>query len=130
MAFKDSRTGKNRKALPNKDEVTNIIKRAKNHEFHNSYREQSLRIHPWVCAKCNKEFYINNIHLLTIHHKDGDHNNNPPDGRNWEHLCVYCHDNEHKRMLDGEQSKSSGAENYKDNSGLTHNPFAALKKIT
>ena len=32
--------------------------------------------------------------MLTVHHKDHDHDNNPPDGSNWENLCVYCHDNE------------------------------------
>jgi hypothetical protein len=25
--------------------------------------------------------------------------NNPPDGSNWENLCVYCHDDEHHREL-------------------------------
>jgi hypothetical protein len=32
---------------------------------------------------------------LTVHHKDGDHMNNPRDGGNWELLCVQCHENEH-----------------------------------
>jgi uncharacterized metal-binding protein YceD (DUF177 family) len=32
-----------------------------------------------------------------VHHKDHDHDNNPPDGSNWELLCIYCHDNEHSR---------------------------------
>jgi hypothetical protein len=39
---------------------------------------------------------------LTVHHKDHNHHNNPPDGNNWELLCLYCHDNEHSRSLDGE----------------------------
>ena len=41
----------------------------------------------------------NNKHLLTVHHKDGNHRNNPPNGTNWENLCVYCHDDEHSRGI-------------------------------
>jgi len=63
------------------------------------YREQSLKIHGLICAKCAREFDESNRHLLTVHHKDGNHNNNPPDGSNWENLCVYCHEDEHSRGL-------------------------------
>ncbi len=63
------------------------------------YREQSLRIHGLVCAKCAREFEYKDRHLLTVHHKDGNHENNPPDGSNWENLCVYCHEDEHSRGL-------------------------------
>ncbi|MEJ2315319.1 MAG: YajD family HNH nuclease [Nitrospirota bacterium] len=61
------------------------------------YREQSLKIHGLVCAKCGREFDQSTRHLLTVHHRDGDHRNNPPDGSNWENLCVYCHEDEHDR---------------------------------
>jgi hypothetical protein len=61
------------------------------------YRERSLRLHGLICAKCAREFDESNKHLLTVHHKDGDHHNNPPDGSNWENLCVYCHEDEHSR---------------------------------
>ena len=63
------------------------------------YREQSRRSHGLICAKCGREFEFNERHLLTVHHKDGNPNNNPPDGSNWENLCVYCHDDEHSRGL-------------------------------
>jgi hypothetical protein len=66
------------------------------------YREQSLRIHGLICAKCAREFEPKDRHLLTVHHKDGNHRNNPPDGSNWENLCVYCHDDEHSRSRLGE----------------------------
>jgi predicted amidophosphoribosyltransferase len=66
------------------------------------YREQSLRIHGLICAKCAREFDHTNRHLLTVHHKDGNSRNNPPDGSNWENLCVYCHDDEHGRGLLGD----------------------------
>lgn len=61
------------------------------------YRRRSLAIHPHVCAKCGREFNESNLQLLTVHHKDGNHQNNPPDGSNWENLCVFCHEDEHAR---------------------------------
>ncbi len=64
-----------------------------------NYRERSLKLHGWICAKCGREFDLNNLHLLTVHHKDGNHQNNPQDGSNWENLCIYCHDDEHSRSL-------------------------------
>lgn len=66
------------------------------------YREQSLKIHGLVCAKCGREFDFKNRHLLTVHHKDGNRQNNPADGSNWENLCVYCHEDEHSRGLLGD----------------------------
>jgi predicted amidophosphoribosyltransferase len=67
-----------------------------------SYREQSLKIHGMICAKCQREFTHKNRHQLTVHHKDGNPRNNPPDGSNWENLCLYCHEDEHSRQLLGE----------------------------
>ncbi len=82
-----------------------------------SYREQALKIYPWICARCGREFQGKKLRELTVHHKDHNHDNNPPDGSNWELLCLYCHDNEHSRYLDqdgydevtpgGEQETSS-----------------------
>jgi hypothetical protein len=66
------------------------------------YRERSLALHGWICAKCAREFERATLHLLTIHHKDGNHQNNPPDGSNWENLCVDCHDDEHSHGLLGD----------------------------
>ncbi len=67
-----------------------------------SYRERSLKIHGLICAKCGKEFDHKDRHLLTVHHRDGNHRNNPPDGSNWENLCAYCHEDEHSRGLLGD----------------------------
>jgi len=69
------------------------------------YREQSLKIHGLICAKCGREFDLKDRRLLTVHHKDGNHRNNPSDGSNWENLCVYCHDDEHSRGLLGDSLK-------------------------
>jgi predicted HNH restriction endonuclease len=66
------------------------------------YRERSLAIHGLVCARCGREFDHTNRHLLTVHHRDGNHHHNPPDGSNWENLCVYCHEDVHSREVLGE----------------------------
>jgi hypothetical protein len=65
------------------------------------YRRFSLNIHGWLCAKCGRDFDEENLHLLTVHHKDGNSRNNPPDGSNWENLCAHCHEDEHSRGLLG-----------------------------
>jgi 5-methylcytosine-specific restriction endonuclease McrA len=67
-----------------------------------NYRTRSLRIHGPICAKCGREFDQANLHNLTVHHKDGNHRNNPPDGSNWENLCIHCHEDEHSRAHLGE----------------------------
>lgn len=69
------------------------------------YREQSLKIHGLICAKCGREFEYRDRHLLTVHHKDGNHGNNPADGSNWENLCIYCHEDEHSRGALGDYLK-------------------------
>lgn len=63
------------------------------------YRERALALHGLVCARCSREFDNAHRQLLTIHHKDGNHYNNPPDGSNWEPLCVYCHEDAHSREI-------------------------------
>ncbi len=62
------------------------------------YRERALAILPHVCASCGREFEGRRLKELTVHHKDHNHDNNPPDGRNWELLCIYCHDHEHEKF--------------------------------
>ncbi len=59
------------------------------------YRERALKMLPWICARCGREFSGKKVRELTVHHKDHNHDNNPPDSSNWELLCIYCHDNEH-----------------------------------
>jgi hypothetical protein len=61
------------------------------------YRERALRLFPHVCASCGREFTGKRLKELTVHHKDHNHDNNPPDGSNWELLCIYCHDHEHEK---------------------------------
>ncbi len=59
------------------------------------YRARSLEMHGWICGRCAREFEADNLQLLTVHHRDGNHRYNPPDGSNWENLCVDCHEAEH-----------------------------------
>jgi len=74
------------------------------------YREQALKLYPWVCGRCGREFTRANLHELTVHHRDHNHDNNPPDGSNWELLCLYCHDNEHARYLEAGQATAGGGD--------------------
>jgi len=130
MQEKKSTPGKPSDGKMDKEKINKVIAetRRAQAEREKTYRERSLKIHPWVCARCGREFTSRNLHLLTVHHKDHDHDNNPADGSNWENLCIYCHENEHRRYLD--HLESSGLElSEKQKGGLTHNPFAALKEM-
>ena len=113
-----------------KEERNRIVAEARQawKEREKTYREQSLRIHPWVCARCGREFTHKNLHMLTVHHKDHNHDNNPPDGSNWENLCLYCHDNEHRRHLDHLAGDGvQVGDDQKDTA--TFKPFAGLKDL-
>ncbi len=92
------------------------------------YRNQALKILPWVCGKCGRDFSGKNLRELTVHHKDHNYKNNPPDGSNWELLCIYCHDNEHSRSLDAEWLPT---DNPDKNTGatITHTPFGNLSDL-
>jgi len=90
------------------------------------YREQALKIYPWVCGRCARTFTHVNLRELTVHHRDHNHDNNPANGSNWELLCLYCHDNEHQRQL---EAAGGGAEIGDKGGVATHSPFAALKSM-
>jgi len=91
-----------------------------------NYREQALKLYPWVCGRCAREFSGKQLRELTVHHKDHNHQNNPPDGSNWELLCIYCHDNEHQRYLEAD---AHGAAGKNAAAPATHNPFAGLADL-
>ncbi len=92
------------------------------------YREQALKLFPPVCGRCGREFEGKRLRELTVHHKDHDHDNNPPDGSNWELLCVYCHENEHSRHSAADWSDEPAPETGSTNFS-THNPFAGLDAL-
>ncbi len=91
MSF--NKTGSN---SGNRDRIVEAARKNRM-EREKSYRERALKLFPWVCARCGREFSGKKLRELTVHHKDHNHDNNPPDGSNWELLCIYCHDNEHSR---------------------------------
>jgi hypothetical protein len=89
------------------------------------YREQALKLYPWICGRCAREFTRSNLRELTVHHKDHNHDNNPADGSNWELLCIYCHDEEHAKF---ENYVQYGSAAQSGPAPATHNPFADLKE--
>ena len=95
------------------------------------YREQALKIYPWICGRCTREFTRENLQQLTVHHRDHNHENNPKDGSNWELLCLYCHDNEHSRELEADAARQAGhsAGGKSGTTRATAQPFANLKDL-
>jgi hypothetical protein len=92
------------------------------------YRAQALKLYPWICARCGRECSGKKLRELTVHHKDHNHDNNPPDGSNWELLCLYCHENEHSRQQVADvYGEAQPGEDYEPLS--TYRPFAALKDL-
>ncbi len=89
-----------------------------------NYRERALKLYPWVCGRCGRDFGGKNLRELTVHHKDHNHQNNPADGSNWELLCIYCHDNEHQRFTDMRDVAA-----HDEHQAATSNPFAKLQQL-
>jgi len=111
---------------PDSDKLDKLVAaaRASYETRENGYRQRALKLYPWVCGRCMREFNQATLQELTVHHRDHNHDNNPNDGSNWELLCVYCHDNEHQRYIEqvtfGERENAEVA---------THNPFADLQAM-
>jgi hypothetical protein len=95
-------------------------------EREKGYRERALKIYPWICGRCAREFTLTNLRELTVHHRDHNHDNNPADGSNWELLCVYCHDNEHQKQIEADRGLGGASVQTKT---ATHSPFANLKSL-
>lgn len=112
------------------DRLDRIVAEARRaaEERDRGYREQALKLYPWVCGRCARTFTRANLRELTVHHRDHNHDNNPPDGSNWELLCVYCHDNEHSRY---EEHLASGGTTVGGGGtpDTTHRPFGNLKDL-
>ncbi|MBW1851370.1 MAG: HNH nuclease family protein [Deltaproteobacteria bacterium] len=119
------------KEMPTKnDERDQIIAKARRdrERLEKTYRERALKIYPWICAKCGREFSGKKLRELTVHHKDHNHDNNPPDGSNWELLCLYCHENEHTRYLDAEWYDAPAPGGEKEPPS-TYKAFAGLESL-
>jgi hypothetical protein len=118
-----------KKSQPDKDKLNKIVSDARrNQELREqSYRGQALKLYPWICGRCAREFTHTNLTELTVHHKNHNHDDNPSDGSNWELLCLYCHDNEHSRY---EETRFDTSQTNRSSSSVaTHNPFADLKNL-
>ena len=112
------------------DKLDKIVaeSRHKSEKRGHAYREQALKLYPWICGRCSREFSRENLHELTVHHRDHNHDNNPSDGSNWELLCIYCHDNEHARYLEKSSSSEAKARG-RYNPVSTHKPFSDLQSL-
>lgn len=112
---------------PDNERLDRVVAEARrNRELREQdYRERALKIYPWICGRCAREFTRTNLRELTVHHRDHNHANNPPDGSNWELLCLYCHDNEHARQLDS-AGRSASTETAVP---AAHQPFARLEAL-
>ena len=93
-----------------------------------TYREKALKMYPWVCGRCGREFSGKRLRELTVHHRDHNHDYNPPDGSNWELLCLYCHDNEHSRYEDSAPYSEVTPDGEQASSG-SFKPFADLEAL-
>ena len=115
-------------AKPNDSKLDSIVaaSRRSSEERDKGYRERALGMYPWICGRCAREFTRANLTELTVHHRNHDHDFNPPDGSNWELLCVYCHDNEHSRYIDGSIGSLTGNTQAEV---ASNNPFANLKAM-
>lgn len=93
------------------------------------YRGQALKILPHICGRCGREFSGQDLSRLTVHHKDGNHMNNPVDGSNWELLCEHCHEDHHDtRLLDGySETEGLAYQDKEEDSGFR--PFEGLKDL-
>jgi 5-methylcytosine-specific restriction endonuclease McrA len=119
----DKKTGSDKKL----DEIVAKARQDSEARGH-GYREKALKMYPWICGRCSREFTRANLQELTVHHRNHDHDYNPPDGSNWELLCMYCHDNEHQRQTEALASKGIALDGKKAPSA-TFNPFADLKSM-
>lgn len=111
----------------NHTRLDNIVAEARRNADARSqgYRERALKLYPWICGRCGREFTHANLSQLTVHHRDHNHDNNPSDGSNWELLCIYCHDNEHQREIEAQQGNAGLSNRIR---AATHSPFANLKE--
>lgn len=114
----------------NRDRLDQVVLDARRNrdDREKGYREQALKLYPWVCGRCGRTFTHTNLRELTVHHRDHNHDNNPTDGSNWELLCLYCHDNEHQRY---EEHIAAGGKGAEKDSGkqITHKPFEGLEAL-
>ena len=119
-----------KKSRLDRDKMERIVSEARRskQQREREYRERALKIFPRICARCGREFQGKKLRELTVHHKDHNHDNNPPDGSNWELLCLYCHDNEHSRYLERDEFDEAAPGGEHETASI-HQPFANLDTL-
>jgi hypothetical protein len=119
-----------KKTTPDSNRLDRLVAESQRSQLQReqAYREQALKLYPWICGRCRREFTRDNLSELTVHHRNHDHDYNPPDGSNWELLCLYCHDNEHQRLLEAD-ARGPARPDDRATATTTHNPFAGLKDL-
>jgi hypothetical protein len=118
------------KKSPDGQRLSIIVAEARRHreQLEKGYRERAIKLFPPICARCGREFSGKRLRELTVHHKDHNHDNNPPDGSNWELLCLYCHDNEHSRQAVADAYAPSAPDRVQE-TDFDNKPFAGLDKL-
>lgn len=117
-----------RRSGPNHSKLDQVVANARREkeDREKGYRERALKMYPWVCGRCTREFTLKNLHELTVHHRNHNHDDNPMDGSNWELLCLFCHDDEHSRYNNADlygKGASTAA------TVITHKAFAGLELL-
>ena len=114
---------------PRHDDLHDVVAqaRADRQRRDQSYRSRALKLFSPVCGLCGRDFAGAKLRELTVHHKDHNHDNNPPDGSNWELLCVYCHENEHARK--DVADAYAWPSDTDAPAPSTYQPFAGLDKL-
>ena len=113
------------------DKLDRIVReaRAAREAREQDYRARALKLYPWICGRCQREFTRANLHELTVHHRNHNHDDNPEDGSNWELLCLYCHDNEHQRLIEAAQGNTGTAQDGRRPDVATGKAFAGLADL-
>ena len=105
------------------DAVVAAARRARE-ERERGYRERALKLYPWVCGPCARTLTYANPRFEVA----ADVLGVSPVGRAEQLLCLYCHDNEHRRLEDHLAADGrSVADKPKPES--THKAFGALADL-
>ena len=64
-----------RKTSPDLNRLDRVVAEARRNqeERERGYREQALKLFPWICGRCAREFDLKNLRELTVHHKNHNH---------------------------------------------------------
>ena len=125
----DQSPGAGKKVGPERNEQKLARLLRNREEKEKSYRERALKLFPARLRRgAAASSRASGCAELTVHHKDHDHDNNPPDGSNWELLCLYCHDHEHviHEMGGGTDGPKPGAG---PSQNATFKAFAGLESL-